>query len=88
MANQNTKPLFYASVVFLRKCVQIKNDIPMRTNGIVGVIVIEGSQLKGVKTKMRGQILKIGCILATGIQAKRRVKSEVENKGYMYLCPK
>jgi len=32
----------------------------MRTNGIVGVIVIEGSQLKGVKPKMRGQILKIG----------------------------
>jgi hypothetical protein len=31
----------------------------MRTNGIVGVIVIEGSQLKGVKPKMRGQILKI-----------------------------
>lgn len=32
----------------------------MRTNVIAGVIVIEGSQLKGVKPKMRGQILKIG----------------------------
>ena len=32
----------------------------MRTNGMVEVIVIEGSPLKGVKPKMRGQILKIG----------------------------
>ena len=32
--------------------------------------------------------IKNWCILARGIQAKRRVKSEVENKGYMYLCPK
>jgi hypothetical protein len=32
----------------------------MRTNRIVRVIVTEGSQQKGVKPKMRGQILKIG----------------------------
>jgi hypothetical protein len=46
--------------VILRKWVDIKNDIPIRNNGMVGVTVIECSQLKGVKPKMRGQILRSG----------------------------
>lgn len=46
----------------------------MRTNGIVEVIVIEGSQLKGVKPKMRGQILKIGVYWLDALKQKDMLK--------------
>ena len=46
----------------------------MRTNGIVGVIIIEDSQLKGIKPKMKGQILKIGVYWLEAFKQKDMLK--------------
>jgi hypothetical protein len=46
----------------------------VRTNGIVRVIVIESSQLKGVKPKMKGQILKIGVYWLEAFKQKDMLK--------------
>jgi len=58
------KPLFYAPCSCKSECKpkrhesKIKNDIPVRYNGIAGVSITEHSQPKGVKTQIRGHKLR------------------------------